>query len=157
MSRLFVEQQPVPVYEVDHNPEIPPDRQNVVYIKPKMSYGERAIYNDTYVHQVRGEKIVFREYEARMVMLKLNVVRWDGPDFHDQMGRLIPCTPENIEKADPTEPFWLKVLREIDRRNAPKEATPDDPNGGTQASPTSTNDTSPGSEESAQLQEASGT
>lgn len=123
MSRLFVDKQRVPVYERDDLTSTDP-AQNVVYIKPRMNWKESSTYKDALL-RMDGDGTKWQIGAAETAAMAINVVGWDGPDFRDERGVLFPCTAEQIEQMDPTEPFWQKVLSEINTRNRPRLAEAD--------------------------------
>lgn len=149
MSRFFVEKQPIAVHEFDDMDANDP-MQNTVWVKPKMNFQDRAVYQDSMWHASTDEtgslQRELRIMQAEVMLLKINIVRWDGPDFRDERGIPRLCTPDAIEGLDSTEPFWQKVLGELNRRNRPRREVVDDPNEVT-ASPTSAPAILPGSEE----------
>ena len=94
--------------------------QNTVYIKSRMNWKETSMYKDALVSlRFSGSdaESSARIGAAEMAAMQINVLAWEGPGFTDERGRPIPCTPEMIEDMDPTEPFWQKVLGEINNRN----------------------------------------
>lgn len=50
-----------------------------------------------------------------LLLLELNILGWHGPELDG-----VPCTQENIGRFDPDEPLVIRVLKEIDVRNAHK-------------------------------------
>lgn len=123
MSRLFVDKQRVAVYERDDLSSTDP-QQNVCYIKARMNWKESSAYKDALWSLDSGGSQAHIG-AAETAAMQINVVGWDGPDFRDERGVILPCTPEQIAEMDPTEPFWQKVLGEINTRNRPRstEAT----------------------------------
>lgn len=84
---------------------------NTVYVRRKMDMGT----------QLRAQE-AFANGEGLIALYKFNILAWEGPDFKG-----IRCTPENIEKLDPDDPFWVKVGDKIADLN-PKllgDQTPD--------------------------------
>jgi hypothetical protein len=116
---LFVDKQRVPVYERDDLTSTDP-AQNVVYIKSRMNWKETSTYKDM-LFTMEASGLQPHIGAAEMAAMKINIVGWDGPSFCDERGVPLPCTPEQIEQMDPTEPFWQKVLGEINTRNRPRQ------------------------------------
>lgn len=120
---FFVDKQRVPVYERDDLTSTDP-AQNVVYIKSRMNWKEKSTYMDL-LYTVEASGLQPHIGAAETAAMTINIVGWDGPGFCDERGVSIPCTPEQIEQMDPTEPFWQKVLGEINTRNRPRRETTD--------------------------------
>lgn len=58
---------------------------------------------------------------ARMKLLELNILAWDGPAFIDYDGKAVPCTPAMIQQLNPQEPLIIAVLERIEELNRPQE------------------------------------
>lgn len=130
MSRLFVTDQPVAVWEFDPAEVISETPPSVVYIRARMDYATDAkVKSELFTLGKDSATVEARLGENTLALLKHNIVRWEGPLFVDDAGRPISCTPENIGKIDPQDPFIARVAEEIARRNArkagpsPKSAT----------------------------------
>jgi len=120
MSRYFVTDPPVPVYEFDPTEVISETPPNVIYIRAKMDVATDAKVKSELVTMGADNKTVeMRLGENQLALLIHNIVRWDGPDLGS-----VPCTVANIRALDPTEPHIVLVLDEIARRNK----RPDSPN-----------------------------
>jgi hypothetical protein len=120
MSRYFVTDPPVPVYEFDPADVISETPPNVIYIKSKMDVATDAKVKSELVTMGADNKTVeMRLGENQLALLIHNIVRWEGPDLAS-----VPCTVANIRALDPTEPHIVLVLDEIARRNK----RPDSPN-----------------------------
>lgn len=66
---------------------------------------------------------------ANMALLKLNIVRWEGPSFTDRSGRPIPCTPDKIEQLDPAQPLIKRVVEVLSELNEEAEQLPGEEEG----------------------------
>jgi hypothetical protein len=120
MSRYFVTDPPVPVYEFDPTAVISETPPNVIYIRAKMDVATDAKVKSELVTMGADNKTVeMRLGENQLALLIHNIVRWEGPDLSS-----VPCTVANIRALDPTEPHIVLVLDEIARRNK----RPDSPN-----------------------------
>ena len=118
MSRYFVTDPPVAVYEFDASAVISDVAPNVIYIKSKMDLATDARVKSELVKMAGDNKTMEMHLgENQLALLIHNIVKWEGPDLAQ-----MPCTPENIRKLDPTEPHIVLVLDEIARRNARKAA-----------------------------------
>ena len=51
-------------------------------------------------------------HESLLALYVNSIVRWEGPDFKGYR-----CTPENIEKVDYEDPFWIEVADKIAELN----------------------------------------
>lgn len=93
---------------------------NVIFVRRKMDFGA--------VSRVRSAAP-----EDRVItMFKVNIVGWEGPDFST-----VPCTPDNIERLDPDDPFIELLATKIGELNPqaqspnlPSPSTPGSTNGG---------------------------
>jgi hypothetical protein len=102
---------------------------NVVWIRAKMDYATKSKVQDA-LASMRSDtsdgpdEAGFDLHLGRqnLVLLLNNVVGWEGPDFTDERGRPIPCTPTNIKALDPDEPLVDRVLSEIQQRNMRPES-----------------------------------
>jgi len=120
MSRYFVTDPPVPVYEFDPAEVLSETPPNVIYIRAKMDVATDAKVKADVVKIGADDKTIERHIGLyQLALLIHNIVRWDGPDLAS-----VPCTPEQIRALDPTEPHLVLVLDEIARRNK----RPDSPN-----------------------------
>jgi hypothetical protein len=130
MSRYFVTDPPVPVYEFDPADVISETQPNVIYIRAKMDVATDAKVKSELVTMGADNKTVeMRLGENQLALLIHNIVKWDGPDLKD-----VPCTVANIRALDPTEPHIVLVLDEIARRNArPPSPNPKSAAGSTSA------------------------
>ncbi|MBE2197530.1 MAG: hypothetical protein IAE79_02895 [Anaerolinea sp.] len=129
--------------------EIALDDDNRVWVRARMDLRtQTAVETDLMKIRVSSEQmgkaqngripsmdIVFSLSAQKMILMKHNVVRWAGPAFESD-GRLVPCTPENIERLDPVDcGDWIDLVAErigtLNRRQTaivtPPEAM-DDPN-----------------------------
>lgn len=116
---LFASKSRVAVNMDDTLPDGDP-AQNTVYIKQRMNYRDTAEYQDFLVKGsvVDGEvRTAFHIGTAELELLRINVVGWVGPEFKDEHGRPVPYSPAAIDDIDPQEPFWQKVLGEVNRLN----------------------------------------
>jgi len=118
MSRYFVTDPPVAVPEFDAAAVISDTPPNVIYIKSKMDVATDARVKSELVKMAGDNKTMEMHLgENQLALLIHNIVRWEGPDLG-----MMPCTPENIRKLDPTEPHIEKVLETIAARNKRKVA-----------------------------------
>lgn len=106
--------------------EIPGDSDsNTVWIKAKMNWKTTAaVQRELLELQIstnqgdEGKISATVGVEGRkLTLLKHNIVRWKGPDFIDERGKAIPCTIQRIESLNPHEPFFHRVVEEIEERN----------------------------------------
>lgn len=111
---------------VEKNAKVPiTEGENTIFIVPKMDYGRKQnVISASTKFSLSGEAN-FDSGEWRIALLTHNIVGWQGPAFETAGGGRIPCNAENIMRLDPTEPLVLKVVAEIDRRNA-EPKLPDD-------------------------------
>jgi hypothetical protein len=110
---MFVSKEPVPVTV---------DGENIIYIRPRMSYGVKQRVISAAAHVATDLSAVVDVGAYNLALLTENVVRWEGPMFAGH-----PCTPAEMEQLDPGDPLLDAVLAEINTRNTEKETT--DPNG----------------------------
>ena len=120
---------------------------NVVWIKAKMDYATKSKVQDAIATMRDGgvdDESAFELCLGRqnLVLLINNVLAWEGPDFVDERGRVIPCTPASIRRLDPDAALVDLVLAEIQRRNRRPEVPEDspDPNSPTTDGSTSATD-----------------
>jgi hypothetical protein len=119
MSRYFVTDAPVPVYEFDASEVISDTPPNVIYIKAKMDVATDARVKSELLKLGSDNKTMESHLGENAVALLIhNIVKWEGPDFIDAQGRPIPCDAAHIRTLDPNEPHIALVLEEITRRNA---------------------------------------
>lgn len=134
MSRLFVTDSPVPIYEFDLTEVISDVAPSVVFIRPKMDVATRAkVTSELFTLSKDNNSVEARLGANELALLIHNIVRWDGPLFLDDQGRPIPCTPEQISKFDPTDPFIAKISDEISKRNKSPKAPEASPTNSTSA------------------------
>lgn len=67
------------------------------------------------VSRVQGAK----PGEQMIAMYVANILGWSGPDFKG-----VDCTPEAIEKIDPSDPFWERVATRIAELNKREDVDP---------------------------------
>lgn len=122
---------------IDPNERVPvsDEQGNVIYIRPKMDLATRTAALDELL-EVDGrdpQNPALRTVRVGMynlILLRHNILAWEGPAFRYSDGRAIPCTPETIGQLDPDEPLVQRVLAEIDRRNRrPTSPDPKSPTG----------------------------
>ena len=75
---------------------------NTVYVRRRLDMGARLRIAEA---QGSGEMFV--------ALYVQNILAWEGPDFKG-----IKCTPENIEKIDVDDPFWVQVGDKIAELNS---------------------------------------
>jgi hypothetical protein len=113
----------MPMFVNDDRVTLHDDAGNSIIIRAKMNMKIAAAVQDELflIRQEGTEQVTrFTNGAREMVLLKKNVLSWSGPDFDG-----VPCTPENIERLDPFEPFIVRVLEEIGSRNARAVNEPD--------------------------------
>ncbi len=107
------------------------DAGNTIWIRAKMDVGT--------INKVQGAALALTVTLGKDVnldtvpvdvggyqtaLLQYNIVAWDGPEFRDAQGKLIPCNPTTIAELDPEDELVMRVLDEIGKRNV-KRASPD--------------------------------
>jgi hypothetical protein len=97
------------------------DRGNVVWIRSKMDIRTAALVSSDMVKMTGGGG-VFAIIAHEVCLARRNIKRWAGPDFTGPDGKIIPCTPDNIDKLDPNEPLYADVVAKIKELNKRKEA-----------------------------------
>jgi hypothetical protein len=115
---FFVEGKPVPVYLED-------DPQNIIYIKPKMGYGSKKRVESALVY-VSDVESHYDLGKYNMVLLRENIISWEGPLFVDEQRRPLKYKPDLLENVEPDHPLLDKVLEEINTRNKRKEEPADE-------------------------------
>jgi hypothetical protein len=137
---MFVSEEAVPVCL---EPDRPLAEQDVIYIRPKMSYGvkQRLISKAAQISMSQGSiggngkstpnmEAAVDVGAYQLALLTFNVVRWGGPNFNGVL-----CIEANIERLDPDQPLVVKVLEEIEARNGSKPSpNPVSISGGSEAS-----------------------
>jgi hypothetical protein len=124
MSRFFVTDPPVAIREFDETEVVSDKPPNVVWIKARMDVATRGkVSGELLKLGENGQGVEGHLGNNNLALLLHNIIRWEGPDFVDEMGRAIPCSPENIKKLDTNDPFIERILDEIGERNA-KRASP---------------------------------
>lgn len=116
---LFTSKARIAVHQDDTLPAGDP-AQNTVYIKSKMNFRDTSTYKDFLVRgHVVGEAMQMetRIGTAELELLRINVLGWAGPGFVNEHGQPIPYSPAAIDDVDSDDPFWQKVLGEINVRN----------------------------------------
>lgn len=83
------------------------DAGNTVWVRRRMDLGA--------VSRVQGAK----QGEQLIALYVANILAWQGPDFKG-----MDCTPENIEKLDPNDPFWEQVATRIAELNKREDVDP---------------------------------
>ena len=124
MSRFFVTDAPVAIREFDETEVVSDKPPNVVWIRARMDVATRGkVSGDLLKLGENGQGLEGHLGNNNLALLLHNIIRWEGPDFVDEMGRPIPCSPENIKKLDTNDPFIERILDEIGERNQ-KRASP---------------------------------
>ena len=116
-------------------------RENVIYVYRRMSFGIKCRVEDTLTQMAlvngRTGDIRFTVGAQRLALAVHNIVGWSGPDFVDPTTRRdVPCTPEAVERLDPSYPLLVKAQQKITELNTDREQ--DDPNASTPGLPSST-------------------
>lgn len=97
----------------------------VALIRAKMDYGTSVKVQNALLKLAADNKTIeLKPGDSQLELLVHNLMGWRGGDLDN-----VPCTPENIRRLDPTDPFWDRVLDELGRRNKKREGF--DPNGRT--------------------------
>jgi len=123
MSRYFVNDPPVPVYEFDPNVVITDRAPNIIWIKARMDVETRGKVQNEMLVLGKDNKPEIRVGENGLALLIHNIVKWEGPDFD-----AVPLTRANIAKLDPNEPHIAAVSDAIAEHNkaAPSPNPPSD-------------------------------
>lgn len=105
--------------------------ENTIYVKRRMDFGTKCRVEDylTKIAVMDGKtrEVQFTLGAQRLALAVHNIVGWDGPDFVDPVTKKpIACSPESIERLDPTYPLLIKAQERITELNTDKEAP--DPN-----------------------------
>jgi hypothetical protein len=91
------------------------DGQNIIFIRPKMDFGTKALVEDALLEAEAGSKKSKLRWGAyQTALLVHNVLKWSGPAF---VG--VDCNEVNVRRLDPDEPLVSRVLDEIAKRNLP--------------------------------------
>lgn len=102
--------------------------ENTIYIKAKMDAATKAAVQDEI--RAKGDSAETLEMRGlgsyRLLLLIHNIVTWEGPDFADAQGRVVPCTRANISRLDPSNPLVELVAERIGELNTEPESP--DPN-----------------------------
>ena len=129
---------------VDPNARVPvTDGRNTIYVRARMDAQTRGLYLNE-LHRLRMKKDVKETEEfdyaaagtAQVLLRVYNIVAWEGPDFLDARGMLVPCTRENIMQMDPLTPLYELVgerITELNRRPEPPDPNASTPSGDTSA------------------------
>lgn len=108
---------------VNGNLETVTDGRNTVWIKAKMDIRTAALVSADMVKMTDGARnstFAIVAYDA--CLMRRNIVRWAGPDFTDDNGKILPCTPEKVDQLDPNETLLADVVTKIRELNARREA-----------------------------------
>lgn len=118
MSRYFVNDPPVPVYEFNPSEVVSDTPPNVIWIKARMDVATQAkVTSELFTMDKTSKDLEARLGENQVALLVHNIVKWEGPDLS-----AIPCTPDVIRTLDPNEPHIAAVLEEIAQRNKKRES-----------------------------------
>ena len=119
---------------VDPNARVPvTDGSNTIYVKARMDAQTRGLYENE-LQRLKAKKDIAETEEieyaymgtAKVLLRVYNIVAWEGPDFLDGNGNLVPCTRYNIMRMDPLTPLWEMVGDRIGELNRKPESP--DPN-----------------------------
>lgn len=117
MSRYFVDDPPVPIYEFA--PGSQGDAEpNVILIRARMDEKTRAaVANELAPTSGEGKQMTIKALPGNntLALLTHNILGWRGPDFDG-----VPCDAAHIANLDRTEPLIEQVINEIGERNKPK-------------------------------------
>lgn len=118
MSKYFVDDEPVPIYEFDPESMISDKAPNVIWIRPRMNVEiDGRVKSELLKLGADGKTPEVHVGAQQMALLIHNIMRWSGPDLGN-----VPCTPQIIRKLDPTDPHIEKVLEAIAERNRRRES-----------------------------------
>jgi hypothetical protein len=98
---------------------------DTIYIRTKMDVGTKNRVQSDITHfsqTEHGGNVVVSIGLYQLILLRRNILDWDGPSFLDEQGKKIPCTPDNIERLDPDEPLVVKALEQVQERNLVKKS-----------------------------------
>jgi hypothetical protein len=107
---------------------------DTIWIKPKLSFGERTAVQDVGIRIQIGDgdpRTSFASAAYQQELLVQSITEWTGPGWDG-----VPCTRESILALDYEDPLVVKVLEEITRRNRaggggdPKLSAPPSPPAG---------------------------
>jgi hypothetical protein len=93
------------------------DKGNTIYLKPKMDIATEA---RAAADLVRLGGVSQKAYE--LCLLRHNIVRWNGPDFTGEDGKIVPAVPANIDRLDPAEPIVALAINKIGELNTRRES-----------------------------------
>lgn len=102
---------------INGNLETVSDGRNFIHLKAKMDIGTEARVSADFL---KLGATAIKAYE--LCLLRHNIVRWQGPDFQDEKGNIIPAVPANIDKLDPDEPIVRLAIEKIGELNTRKQA-----------------------------------
>lgn len=115
----------------------PDGNDNTVWVRAKMDFRtQAAVQRDLLQMQVStadaasGEvdevTLRFSALGQKLAMLKHNIKRWRGPVFEDESGKLMPSTPEFVDRLDPDEnKYWIDlVYDQVNDLNQPRTTDP---------------------------------
>jgi hypothetical protein len=124
MSRFFVTDPPVAIYEFNPAEVVSDKAPNIIWIRARMDVQTRGKVSSELVKIGKnGEGIEGHLGDNEMALLLHNIVRWEGPDFVDEAtGQPVPCTPERIRTLDTADPFIARVVDEIGERNQKRKS-----------------------------------
>jgi hypothetical protein len=118
MSRYFVNDPPVPIYEFDSSEVISDTPPNIIFIKSRMDVETRGKVKNELIGLAKdGTTPEIKVGANETALLIHNIVKWAGPDFDG-----VPCDAVHIRTLDPNEPHIEKVLAAINTRNLKKAA-----------------------------------
>jgi hypothetical protein len=116
---MFVTDERVPIYEFDPDEIISDEPPSVVWIRAKMNVGIKKKVEGHIARMAKNGDVELTLDQQQMALFIYNILDWDGPRFLDGLGQKVPCTPANIERLDPSDPFFEKVVNAIGERNRP--------------------------------------
>jgi hypothetical protein len=83
-----------------------------VWIKAKMSYRDRRRLAAA---AMAKPDVAENVAEAAILVLEVNVLRWEGPLFSDELGQPCPLTRDNLDALDPE--IADEIVSAINARN----------------------------------------
>lgn len=104
--------------------------EDTVWVKAKMGLGTMAAVQNELVsikidfsqgQDMTNADLRIGQRQQELVLLKHNIVDWDGPSFKTDNGQTVPVTAKNIENIESFDhPLIVAVLKKINDLNTPR-------------------------------------